>query len=299
MTGDDSDYVVDVQTDNVTIVEVTETSNTIEILPSAYVVVVHSRLPAASTIGEYALEDYAITEQKLADSAVITRALADLSVDGDKLADLAVDAAKLVDGSVEEAKLADLAVSSAKIQDAAVGSAAIAAAAIGTAHIGSGVIQSAHIGDAQILSAHIASLAAGKIIASSLAAITANLGEVVAGTITGIMIRTAATGKRVVIDGDGIKFISDAVTGKFGNFKYNSSTQYGSGYVAYFYNKTTGMPFDVVSEQTIGDMHLYNRDSDPSGAARIGDLAVVSGKLKICTVAGTPGTWTVVGAQTT
>jgi len=292
-----TDFIVSVEPTN-NVVIVSETPTNVLVQPNKHVAVICTTQLPENAITGYNIADLAITSAKLADSAVITDKLADLAVDADKLANLAVEAEKIATGAVEEAKLADLSVSSAKIQDAAVGSAAIAAAAIGSAHIGNAVVQSAHIGDAQVISAHIASLVASKISASSLAAITANLGEIVAGVLTGVLIRTAATGKRIIIDSDGIKFVTEAAAGKYGSAKYGSGGKYGSGYVAYFYNKTTGMPLDIVSEQAIGDIHLYNRSSDPSGVARIGDLAVVNGKLKICTTAGTPGVWTVVGAQT-
>lgn len=44
-------------------------------------------------------------------------------------------------------------------------------------------------------------------------------------------------------------------------------------------------------------LDLPNFSADPSGAATVGQVCVVGGKLKICTTAGTPGTWTVVGTQ--
>ena len=125
-------------------------------------------------------------------------------------------------------------------------------------------------------------------------------GRIQSGTINlvGGVHKTAASGRRVQIDSGGIKFITGAVSGKYGsNFKYGDGTKYGDGALAHFYNTTTGMPFYVNAEQTIADMHLYNRSSDPSGVAEVGDICVVGGKHKICTVAGTPGTWAVVGDQ--
>jgi len=111
------------------------------------------------------------------------------------------------------------------------------------------------------------------------------------GTVTGAEINTATSGKRIQIDSDGIKLITGAVTGKYGNFKYGDGTKYGGGLLAEFYNTTTGMPFYVHAEQTIADMHLYNRSAAPTGAAEVGDIAFVAGQLQQCTVAGTPGTW--------
>jgi len=125
-------------------------------------------------------------------------------------------------------------------------------------------------------------------------------GNIQAGTINlvGGVHKTAASGRKVQIDSGGIKFITGALTGKYGsNFKYGDGTKYGDGALAYFYNTTTGMPFYVNAEQTIADMHLYNRSSNPSGVAEVGDICVVGGKLMICTVANTPGTWTVAGDQ--
>jgi len=43
---------------------------------------------------------------------------------------------------------------------------------------------------------------------------------------------------------------------------------------------------------------MVNLTSLPGGPSEVGDMCVHSGKLKICTVAGTPGTWTIVGTQT-
>ena len=114
-----------------------------------------------------------------------------------------------------------------------------------------------------------------------------------------IALENATSGKRLKINSDGMTLHVTDSTGKYGtNFKYGDGTKYGSGALAYIHHSSQSIPFFISAEQTVGDMHMYNRSSNPTGTALIGDLCVVGGKLKICTSAGTPGTWTVVGAQT-
>ncbi len=110
--------------------------------------------------------------------------LADSAVTAPKIADFAVTNAKIANAAIDNAKIANAAITSAKIQDAA--------------------ITTAKIGNAQITDAKILSLAASKIVASSLSAITANLGFVTAGFITGTTIQggtfqTSSSGRRVEI----------------------------------------------------------------------------------------------------
>lgn len=46
-------------------------------------------------------------------------------------------------------------------------------------------------------------------------------------------------------------------------------------------------------------VRINNLSADPTtGTYSVGDLIVVGGKLKICTTAGSPGTFTIVGTQT-
>lgn len=150
------------------------------------------------------------------------------------------------------------------------------------------------------------SVTADKMYVSELGAISANLGTVNAGIINGVTItggtfRTAPSGQRLEMDSTGITLSQGAAASPYGTAAatYNmSSNKYGSGVLAYINNATKRVPFYVNSEQTVGDIHYFNRSADPTGAAEVGDTAVVGGKLKICTVAGTPGTWTVVGTQT-
>lgn len=135
----------------------------------------------ANAITDLEIADKALTDGSIADAAVIRDLIANLAVDGAKLDDLAVDTAKIADGAILSAKIADLAVGTAKIADAAILSAKIADAAIIEAKIGTAAIVTAHIQDAAIIDAKIASLGADKIVAATLAAVTANLGSVTAG----------------------------------------------------------------------------------------------------------------------
>jgi hypothetical protein len=117
-------------------------------------------------------------------------------------------------------------------------------------------------------------------------------------TITGSTIRTAETGQRISFDSQGLLFLTGATpAGKYGSFKYGAK-KYGAGVLVFFNNVAKRIPFYVQQEQDVADIHLFNRISDPTGPAEIGDLVCVGGKLKICTANGTPGTWTVVGTQT-
>ena len=124
--------------------------------------------------------------------------------------------------------------------------------------------------------------------------------EIIGATVTGGLIRTNSTGKRIELTSDGLSVLSDGTAAAYGDstYKYgNSSRKYGTGVLAYINNKAKTVPFYINAEQSVGDFHYISRNSDPTGAAEIGDVCVVSGKMKICTSAGTPGTWTVVGAQ--
>jgi len=109
--------------------------------------------------------------------------------------------------------------------------------------------------------------------------------------ITGGTFRTSSTGKKIIITSDGLVFDTGATTGKYGTFKYGDGTKYGSGALAYIHHSAYDVPFYIASEQSVADFHFYNRASWPSGAAEIGDVAVKSGVLGVCTSAGTPGTW--------
>jgi len=128
------------------------------------------------------------------------------------------------------------------------------------------------------------------------------LGDINAGTISGVIItggtfQTSSIGKHLRITTEGMTLHSGATVGKYSSFKYGDGTKYGSGALAFIHHSTQLVPFYISAEQTVADMHFYNRSSNPSGVAEIGDLCVVGGILKICTTASTPGVWSVVASQ--
>ena len=115
--------------------------------------------------------------------------------------------------------------------------------------------------------------------------------NITGGTIVGANIATAVSGRRMIMTTEGIQLISTDASGKYGSFKYGSGTKYGTGVRAWIWNSIFDVPFYIVSGSAHADFHFYNRVAEPSGAAEEADVCVVSEMLKICTAAGTPGTW--------
>ena len=95
--------------------------------------------------------------------------------------------------------------------------------------------------------------------------------------------------RRISLTSDGLTLYVTATVGKYSTFKYGDGTKYGSGALAYIHHSSQAVPFYISAEQTVADMHYYNRGSDPTGAAAIGDTCVVGGVFKLCTTGGTPG----------
>jgi hypothetical protein len=75
----------------------------------------------------------------------------------------------------------------------------------------------------------------------------------------------------------------------------------GSGEPAVKAVNTTGFAVHIEGDTTSpvrAALRFVPQDTQPTGAHNIGDMYVTAaGVLKICTAAGTPGTWTSVGAQ--
>lgn len=72
----------------------------------------------------------------------------------------------------------------------------------------------------------------------------------------------------------------------------------GSGNCIYVNQDGDGIALNIDTASTvIAPLRITSLAANPTGAHIIGDIAVVAGVLKICTTAGTPGTWTIVGTQ--
>jgi len=223
-----------------------------------------------------------------------------LEVNG-TLAPNIVTLSSILDGAVSELKLAAGAVTAAKTNLAAIDDSTgeLAANSVSTNSLQALAVTTAKL--------NAGAVTAEKMTVTELSAITANLGAINAGTIDGVTItgglfRTATSGRRLEMDNDGIRLTSGNAAAPYGTASATygtASNTYGSGVLAYINNTSvTDVPFYINEEQSVADFHYYNRSSDPTGPAEIGDIAVVGGKLKICTSAGTPGTWTIVGTQT-
>ncbi len=214
------------------------------------------------------IRDGAITSAKIGSGAIGSLSLADASVTTAKLANLAVDNGKLALLAVDAAQLANSSVTSTKIANLAVGSAAIAAAAIGTSHIANAAITTALIANAAITNALINDLDAGKINAGTISAdrigansITAakivagtitsteisssyvyagtiNADNITSGTITGRTLRTASSGKRVVIDGSTNEITFYDNLGSSGSLYYNNSLFSFDNFITIDFNST-------------------------------------------------------------
>jgi hypothetical protein len=122
-------------------------------------------------------------------------------------------------------------------------------------------------------------------------------GLIEGSNIRSAIIETSASAPKIRIDTAGLYYQATDSVGKYNTFKYGDGTKYGSGVTAFLFKASTPI-LSVEAESIYGDVRLYNRSADPaSGTHKVGTLICVSGKLKICTTAGSPGTFAICGTQ--
>jgi len=283
----------------------------------------------------------AVTSTDISSGAVGSDQLASGSVTTDALASEAVTAAKIESGTITSNLLASNSVISSHISSNVISADKIMTDAVTATKIQAGAVTSDKI--------YASAVTSDKISVNSLDAISANLGEITSGIVTGATLQTSVNPaiSRVKITTDGIvgydadlgqtfKLPTDgsAPTFSSGVIKsatiidttiitstFQTSTElpwieitdagvayrfneggavydtdvydtgiYGEGTTAYLFNSSKPI-LKIEEEISYADIGLYNRSSNPSGAAAIGDLACVSAVLKLCTTAGTPGTY--------
>ena len=116
-------------------------------------------------------------------------------------------------------------------------------------------------------------------------------GTITAATILGATIMTALTGRRVIIDSNGISLL-DGTSAKYGSFMYGAPSKYGSAIYAQIGNPTRVVPFYIGRANAArADFHFIDRTDLPTGPNEVGDVAVVDQQFCMCVVAGSPGTW--------
>jgi hypothetical protein len=138
---------------------------------------------------------------------------------------------------------------------------------------------------------------------SALSGITADMGTINAGYITGATIQTAASGRRMRMNADGIACLSGETTATYGDatFKYGDITRkYGGaeGINVWINNPTLGIPYYEVNAGALSSIHLADRVADPAGVNKVGDIALVNTVPVLCVSPGSPGTWESIGLGT-
>lgn len=198
-----------------------------------------SSITAANLTAGVITADYigagAIEAGHIAAGAVTAEAIAANAVIAEKIAAGAIEAGKLAAGAVTAGTIAAGAIDTNDLAANSVTADKIASNAIETRHIKANQIEAAQIKASQIKAEHLIAdqamadtifnrlLLSEDIAASGLSAISANIGNITAGTLTGAVFRTSSINPRVQMDSTGITainennevtFKADAATGK-------------------------------------------------------------------------------------
>lgn len=180
---------------------------------------------AASSVTTNILAASSITSSKIQAGQITATLMAADSVTTTALAAGSVTAAKIAAGTITATEIAAGTITATQIASATITGALIAAGTVTATNIAAGTITSTLLAADAVTSTAIASgaVTATKISVSNLAAISADMGSITAGTITGATIRTAASGSRFVIqstgftaygtDGTTVKAAFDTATG--------------------------------------------------------------------------------------
>ena len=183
-------------------------------------------------------------------------------IDGANIGALSIIAGNIAASTITGGKIAANTITAGNITALTITAAEIAASTITGAKIAANTITAGNIAALTITAAEIAAttITAGKLSISTLSAITADLGTITAGTITGALIRTAASGARVQMSSSDNRieiFNASASLGWFGgagangNFIYVSQTDTNEDFP----------PIYVTSAQDSNVFNLFNTNT--------------------------------------
>jgi len=276
---------------------------------------------AANTITAANIYAGTITSNEIASGTITATQIAAHSITGQEIAADAIDSSHISSNTIT----ADM------IQADAITTTAIQAGAVTADQIQAGAINAQHISVSSLeaISANLGNVTSGTITAATLqtsadptknrvvidqnglygwddtlgntfsiptdgSAPTFANGTIISATIIDTTIisndfRTSNNIPHIEITDAGVSLVTGAAGGVYDTDVYDTGV-YGPG-VAGTLAKTSKPFVDIETESTLADIRLYNRSTEPSGAADIGDVACVLGTLRLCTTAGTPGTY--------
>lgn len=171
---------------------------------------------AAHTITANEIKAGTLTATEIEAGSITTELLAAEAVTAGKIKAGTITATQIAASTITAGQIAAGTITATQIKAGTITTVELAANTIEAGDIKAGTITATEIASATITSGNIASgtitgsniagstITASKITITELSALSADLGSITAGTVTGATLRTAASGKRVVIDSAGL-----------------------------------------------------------------------------------------------
>lgn len=161
----------------------------------------------AGTITATQIAANAITTEKLNAEAVTAAKIKAGTITASQISANTITASQIAAGTITASQIAANTITAGQIAAGTITATEIASHTITAAKILAGTITSTEIASATITGSNIAgaTVTASNITVTKLSALSADLGTITAGTVTGATLRTGASGKRVVIDGEGLR----------------------------------------------------------------------------------------------
>jgi len=171
-------------------------SGTITATQIANATITGTQIASATILGTH-IQDATITASDIANTTITALQIANATITGGKIASATITGGNIGSATVTGGNIAATTITAGNIANNTITAAQISAL----------TITSSEISDLTITGAKIASstITASKLSVTQLSAITADLGSITAGTVTGATLRTATSGARVIMDTAGIR----------------------------------------------------------------------------------------------